>query len=237
MAETAWTRRRPAARVSGAARRRRSTALTCVVLAGLMGIGCSDGGSEASNQADADTTSSSATTTTHPPATDQEAAFPIVEELVYEATDLADELYQDPTAVEDSDDERIARLREVYTDDSPTPDGVIGQLEELNANGQRKRTAASGVFRELVVYQLTAVDDDTIRFRICATEDQETVDGEDNVVDRRAQVSQGTGEARRVDGTWRFYGIHPEDDLTIPFDPGTAQPGFCEQVVDEGGGP
>ena len=78
------------------------------------------------------------TTTTQPPATD-EASHEVVEELVLEATELADELFQDPTAVEDPDNEALDRLREIYTDDSPTPDGVEDQLRELVATGQHQR--------------------------------------------------------------------------------------------------
>jgi hypothetical protein len=69
-----------------------------------------------------------------------------------------------------------------------------------------------------------------VRFRTCSTEDSETIDADGNVVDHRSQVTQGVGEARRIDGTWRIYGIHLEDDRTIPLEPGTARPGFCDDL-------
>lgn len=175
-------------------------------------------------------TTTTATDATQPSATDEDAAFPLIADLAIEANTLVDELLQDPTAVEDPDNEQIARLREIHTDDSPTPDGVVAQLEALVEKEQRERPAASGVFSDFGVYQMTALDEDTVRFRTCSTEDSETIDVDGNVVEVRSQVSQGVGEARRVDGAWLMYGIHLEDDRTIPLEPGTARPGFCDDV-------
>lgn len=204
--------------------RRCSTLAAVVALAVLAGCGDDDAGSAPNEGADSGADS---TTTTQPPASNEEEAFPIIEDMVLEATSLVDELFQDPTVV---DDPEIARLPEIYTDDSTTPDGVIDQLRELADNGQRERPAASGVFGDLGVYQMAAIDADTVRFRVCASEDIETVDEAETVVDRTAQVVQGVGEARRVDGVWRFYGIHPEDDRTLPIEPGSANPGFCDAL-------
>lgn len=153
-----------------------------------------------------------------------------MEELEIEAAAIADELYQNPDKVTDPDDPDVARLREIYTDDSPTPDGVTANVEQLASDGQKVQAADSGIFRDLGVYQMVAIDDDTIRFRICATEDQETVDKDGTVVEQRAQVTQGTGEARRVDGIWRIYGVHPEDDRTLEIAPGSATAGFCDRL-------
>jgi hypothetical protein len=206
---------------------RRWAGLAIVTLTLLAGCG-DDDADDGSDNRDPDTSSSSATT--QPPASDEEAAFPIIEDLVVEANALIDELLQDPTVVADPDNPEIARLREIHTDDSPTPDGVVAQLEELTDNDQRQRPAASGVFSDFGVNRMTTVDENTVRFRTCSTEDSETVDADDEVVDRRAQVTQGVGEARRIDGTWRVYGIHQEDDRTLQIEPGTANPGFCDDL-------
>jgi hypothetical protein len=210
-----------------------------LVVAALVALGaCSgddtatDGRSDRTSQDDGPSTS-----TTQPPATQEDEAFPIVEDLVTEANAITDELLQDPTAVEDPDNREIARLREIHTDDSPTPDGVVAQLEQLADNGQRERPAESGVFSDFGVYRMTAIDENTVRFRTCSTEDSVTVDASGRVVDRRAQVTQGVGEARRVDGTWRVYGIHPDPDRTLPIEPGTAQPGFCDSLFARETGP
>lgn len=207
--------------------RRWSTLAAVVALAVLAGCGDDDADSSPNDGAGSGADS---TTTTQPPASNEEEAFPIIEDMVLEATSLVDELFQDPTAADDPDNPEIARLREIYTDDSTTPDQVIDQLRELAANGQRERPAASGVFRDLGVYQMSAIDADTVRFRVCASEDIETVDENETVVDQTAQVVQGVGEARRVNGIWRFYGIHPENDRTLPIEPGSANPGYCDAL-------
>jgi hypothetical protein len=221
--------------------RRPSTSLSfrfaALVTASLvLFAGCGDDDSGDSGRDDGESGADSSSATTQPPATDADAAFPIVEDIVLEATRLVDELYQDPTVVDDPNDADIERLREIYTDDSPTPDAVTEQLHELADNGQKMRAADSGVFRDLGVYQMTAAGDDTVRFRVCATEDRETIDADGSVVDQRAQVTQGTGEARRIDGIWRFYGIHPEEDRTLTIEPGSANPGFCDDLFAEQNG-
>jgi hypothetical protein len=203
--------------------------LTLVLLA--LAAGCGDDDSDSARPRDDGRSSTTSTSsTTQPPASDEEAAFPIIEDLALEATALADQLFQHPDEVNNPDNQDIERLREIYTDDSPTPDGIIDQLHGLAEKGQHRRPAASGVFRDLGVYQFTRLDDDKVRFRVCASEDQETVDANDKVVDQRAQVVQGVGEARRVDGEWRFYGINLEEDRTLPIQPGTANPGFCDSL-------
>jgi hypothetical protein len=191
---------------------------------------CSGDDAEPAGRSDEQTTATSATTTTQARASDEEAAYPIIRDLVHEATALTDQLFQDPTAVEDPDNPDIERLRELYTEDSPTPNGVLEQLRALAEKHQRWRAAQSGVFRDLGVYRMTTLNDDKVRFRICASEDLETVDENNHVVAQRAQVTQGVGEARRVDGIWRFYGINIEDDRTLEIAPGTANPGFCDSL-------
>lgn len=215
---------------------RRYAALVIAALALITACG-DDDTDDSRNDSTNPEANSSITSTTQPPATDEEVAFPIIEDLVVEANAIIDELLQDPTVVDDPDNPEIARLREIHTDDSPTPDGVVAQLEELVEDDQRERPAESGVFSDFGVYRMTAVDEKTVRFRTCSTEDSETVDADGEVVDTRSQVTQGVGEARRIDGIWRVYGISQEDDRTLPIEPGTANPGFCDDLFAEEGEP
>jgi hypothetical protein len=185
------------------------------------------------SSADTTSTSSSTTTTTHPPATDEAAAFPIVEELVHEATDLTDELYQDPAVVDEPENDDIARLRELYTADNPTPDGVVQNLQELSDQDRQIRAASSGIFRDLYLYDITATDENTVHFGFCALQDQETVDTDGNVVEHFAEVTQGEGEARREENIWRFYGLDRDDERSTEIRPGTAVAGFCESIYEQ----
>jgi hypothetical protein len=163
-----------------------------------------------------------------------DADFPVVEDLVIEATGLADQLFEDPTVVNDAGDRTLARFNEIYTDDSPTPEGVAAQLRTLSANGQRYRPGPSGRLRDVGVYRMTRVDDSQVAFRICAVEDVEIVDADGTVIGRRSQVTQGDGWAERVGDEWRFAGIDPDESATLPIAPGSAPSGFCDQLL---GGP
>jgi hypothetical protein len=202
-------------------------ALATVALASV--VACSD--EEPSAAGDDDTTTTVAsTTTTQPPATD-EASHEAVEELVLEATGLADELFQDPTAVEDPDSEALDRLREIYTEDSPTPDSVEEQLRDFVASGQHQRPAANGLFREVSVYAFETVDADTLTFDTCNQIDKETVDADGEVVATDARVVFVSGEAHRVDGAWRFVGLSNDTSRSNPIAPGTAEQGLCAQLA------
>jgi hypothetical protein len=198
----------------------------------LVGASCSGGDDSADDGAGDRTTTtteqaSSTTTTTQPQASGdgQQETFTIVENLAVEAIGLADELVQDPSNASEDD---LERLREIYTDDSPTPPNVEERLDELSSNGQEVRAGPSGIFDEFMVHGMVAVDATTIRFNFCANQDQETVDANGQVVERFAEVSQGAGEARYVDGAWRFFGLHRDDETSLPTEPGQALSGFCD---------
>ncbi|HET6953513.1 MAG TPA: hypothetical protein VFI47_24255 [Acidimicrobiales bacterium] len=165
-----------------------------------------------------------------PSADEPDAAFPVVEDVVIEATDLADELFQDPTVVGDGD-AALRELAAVYTADSPTPAGVLAQLRALNDKGQRYRPGPSGRLRDVGVYRMQVVDRDTVALRVCAVEDVEVVDAAGSVVERRSQVTQGDGWALRAGGVWRFAGIDPDETATLPIAPGSAPTGFCDQLL------
>jgi hypothetical protein len=165
-----------------------------------------------------------------PSADRPEAAFPVVEDVVIEATGLADELFQDPTVVED-DGAAVRRFTALYTADSPTPAGVLAQLRTLADSGRRYRAGPSGRMRDVGVYRMQAVDRDTVALRVCAIEDVEVVDSAGAVVERRSQITQGDAWAVRAGGVWRFAGIDPDEAATLPIAPGSAPSGFCDQLL------
>jgi hypothetical protein len=211
-----------------------------LVIAGaslIVGAACSGDDDDGADPPRSTTSADQATTTTQPQASgeDQQAAFTAIESLVLEATDLTDKLLQDPSLAAGDDSADVDRLHEIYTDDSPTPSEVLARLDSLASKGQSIQAGASGVFREFMVHGMAAVDATTVRFNFCANQDQETVDDEGVVIDRFAEVSQGTGEARWIDGRWRFYGLNRDEDTSIPTEPGQALPGFCQSLYgDEG---
>jgi hypothetical protein len=165
-----------------------------------------------------------------PSADRPEAAFPVVEDVVIEATGLADELFQDPTVVED-DSAAVRRFTALYTADSPTPAGVLAQLRTLADSGRRYRAGPSGRMRDVGVYRMQAVDRDTVALRVCAIEDVEVVDSAGAVLERRSQITQGDAWAVRAGGVWRFAGIDPDEAATLPIAPGSAPSGFCDQLL------
>jgi hypothetical protein len=165
-----------------------------------------------------------------PSADRPEAAFPVVEDVVIQATGLADELFQDPTVVED-DGAAVRRFTALYTADSPTPAGVLAQLRTLADSGRRYRAGPSGRMRDVGVYRMQAVDRDTVALRVCAIEDVEVVDSAGAVVERRSQITQGDAWAVRAGGVWRFAGIDPDEAATLPIAPGSAPSGFCDQLL------
>jgi hypothetical protein len=171
------------------------------------------------------------TTTTQPPASD-EAARAVVDDLVAEATALADRLFRDPAAALEPGSDDLDRLREIYVGGSPVPDGVSTQLRDLAALGRRHRAGASGVYREVAVFDWEPpTDDDTLRFRTCSMVDTEVVDATGRVVDHFAELILTGGEARRVDGVWRFGGFTDDSAQRLEIAPGTARPGYCRSVT------
>ncbi len=192
---------------------------------------CSDDDTTASG--DGETTTTASTTTTQAAATDDpDAAFDAVEEVVLEATGLSDRLFQDPTVVNEPDNEDLERLREIYTNDSPTPDGVEAQLRDLAERGQRGRPTPGGeVYREVAPYAFEVVDADTVRFDTCNQLDSQTVDEDGNVIETTAQIVFVSGSARRVSGVWHVEGLSNDLSRSNPIRPGDSRAGYCADFV------
>ena len=210
---------------------------TLLVAAGLLAA-CA-GGHQPGGQAAADPAPVAAPAhrvTAQPSADTPGTAFPVVKKLVIDATDLADQLFQDPTVVRDdhAHGDLLARFDRMYTADSPTPAGVVAQLKTLDAKGEHYRAGPSGRLRDVGVYRMTRIDGNQVTFRVCAVEDVETVGSGGKVVSRRSQVTQGDGWAERANGVWRFVGIDPDEHATLPIAPGSAPSGFCDSLL---GGP
>lgn len=203
-------------------------AAAAVVAAALAVPACAAGGASGTGPAGP---AGAPTATTHPPASDA-AARRAVEDVLAEATAIADRLFRDPAAIDDPGNDDLARLRDLYVVGSPVPDSIEAQLRDLAASGQRYRAAASGVYREVAIFDWDPpVDDDTLRFRTCSLVDTEVVDGAGQVVDRFAEIILAAAEARRIDGVWHFGGFVDDAAQRVEIVPGTARPGHCRSVT------
>jgi hypothetical protein len=211
---------------------RRWAAFGLVAVVAVSAAACSDDDTAASGDGET-TTTASTTTTTQPSATDDpDAAFDAVEEVVLEATSLADRLFQDPTVVNEPDNDDLERFREIYTDDSPTPDGVEAQLRDLAERGQRGRPTPGGeVYREVAPYAFEVLDADTVGFDTCNQVDRQVVDAAGQVIETSAQIVFVAGTARRVDGIWRFEGLSNDLSRNNPIRPGDSRAGYCAEFV------
>lgn len=168
---------------------------------------------------------------TEPPVVDIEDATAVVVDKVEESARLVDELLQDPAAVDDPADDRLARLRELYSAESPVPDELEAQLRALADQGGRMQPAPSGFFRRLGVYDTTTIDESSLGFYVCSVEDVEIVDAAGAVVDQRARVFQGNGAAVRVDGEWRLVAMVPIDGFSRALAPGNVNPDLCDDAA------
>jgi hypothetical protein len=175
--------------------------------------------------------------TTAPPAMD-EASHDEVVALVDEATSLADGFWRDPSVIDDPNNPDLARYRELYTADSPTPPAVEAGLRTMVERGERYQPAANGFMREVEIYQWApATDEDTLRFDTCSLIDRELVGSDGAVISADARLLFVGGEAHRVDGVWRFYGLSNDMSRTVPLSPGAARSGTCESFVAAAGQP
>jgi hypothetical protein len=173
---------------------------------------------------------------TAPPATD-EASHQDVTRLVAEATGLADRFWRDPGIVEDPSHPDLVRYRELYTDESPTPAAVEDGLRQMVEQGEHYRPAASGFMREVEIYQWSPPPDaDTLYFDTCSLIDRELVGPDGTVLSTDARLLFVGGEARRVDGEWRFHGLSNDVSRTVQLAPGAARPGTCAGFVEAADG-
>ena len=175
--------------------------------------------------------------TTAPPATD-EAARAEVAELVHEATVLADGFWRDPSIIDDPANPDLGRHRHLYTDASPTPPAVEAGLRAMVDRGERYQPAANGFMREVEIYQWSpATDPDTLRFDTCSVIDRQLVGSDGALISADARLLFVGGEAHRVDGEWRFYGLANDMSRTVPLTPGAARSGTCQSFGAAAGQP
>lgn len=159
---------------------------------------------------------------------DESEAHRTVEALVHEGSERTSELYEDPSELDDPNSNRMDRLAALYTPDNPFPETIEEHLRMLADNGVAYLPGPGGFHERITVFDLTTLDEDTVRFQYCAALSIEITDpGLDDPY--LAELRTGAGEARRTDGTWQ---IHDMVTPTEPreWDPETLAPDECDHM-------
>jgi hypothetical protein len=151
-----------------------------------------------------------ATSTTHPPASDNpEPVRPAIEGLLGEWDRAMTDVLADISGVE-ADLAHPARdaVADLFTDDSPYMADLGTLMSAFMEQDVHQMTPLSdGEVQETSLLRFTAAaddDPDLVDFVFCCYRDVEpTAPGEDPR--RDTAVTQGAGEAHRVDGTWLLH--------------------------------
>lgn len=218
-----------------------AVATAAALVVGLAACGDDgDGGDDENGQASGPPTTTEPTTTTQPSATeDEEAAFEAVREGFDERQQLIDELFTEPSLLDDPEPEQVQRLRELVTGDLAQSVDATAEFAERLANRGRRLRAAGEVLFDWGIYRMEATGADTITFEACVIRDSVEIDEAGEVVPGSGVVlgQFGVGEAHRVDGAWRLHQMTRDTDLDITEDdrtPGTLHAGACDDEFGEG---
>jgi hypothetical protein len=209
--------------------------LPAILAVGLLLVtaACGDDSSDDDDEASSSSEPTSTTTTTHPSTEDdEEAAFDTIRALVGELDGLNEQLYGDPSVVEDPDNPDLRRLNELFIEEHTGPEDTLEDLERLNELGNSQTAAPSGVYGETYIYGLESEDPDTVVFGYCTVRDRLLLDDDGTQMGQgEAQQMIGTSKAHRVGGIWRLGFDESQTPQEIP--PGSAQPGQCETMLAE----
>lgn len=203
--------------------------MSCVLTISACG-GDDDGADEGRKD---DPPDASSTSTTQPGAQDEEAVRPYLEGLLGDWDEAMTDILADPRPVaSDPDHELAAALAESFTDDSPYVADLTELLEGYVGQDTGLRPGPRGVVQHTTLLDFTqAPDDDHTSFVFCTFADGvqfRLSSGEE--LPASVGVTQGAGEAVRVDGVWRLHRLR---QLGLDSQPaGTPDP--CPELVDGG---
>jgi hypothetical protein len=201
-----------------------------VALTGMAAACGDDGSSGDSDGSGSGTADGPDAPGTHPGAAEnEEDAHRIVESLVHDASERTSELYEDPSELDDPDSNRLDRLVALYTPDNPFPESIEGHLRQLADDGVAYVPGPGGFHERIRVFDLTTIDDDTVRFQYCAALSVE-ITGADMDDPYLAELRTGVGEARLIDATWQIH------DMVTPsepraWDPERLAPDECDHMA------
>ena len=153
-------------------------------------------------------TSTSTSTTTQPASSDDAGVRPILDRLLARWDEAMTGIAGDPEAAVDPQSDLRDPFAEVFTADSP----FVADLTDFVSQGYvgqdlGTRPATGTLNQHTVATRLTGTpDDDHLTFVFCSFND-----GEDfylSTGERRSAdvgITEGTGEAVRVDGVWKLH--------------------------------
>jgi len=192
----------------------------------VLGLGsCSDdsadGGPSTTERRQSTSTSSSSTstTTTQPESSDDAGVRPILNELLGHWDEAMTGVAGDPEAAVDPQSDLREPFAEVFTADSP----FVADLTDFVSQGYvgqdlGTRPATGTLNQHTVATRLTGTpDDDHLSFVFCSFND-----GEDfylSTGERRSAdvgITEGAGEAVRVDGVWKLHRLQQLTFNTAP---------------------
>ena len=202
-------------------------AAACVVATVACGGG-DGGGAEAE---DAPGTSEPATT--QPPAGDEAAVRPFIEDLLSAWDESMTDVLADPRLVaEDPEHELAADVAESFTEDSPYVRDLSLLMEGYVTQDTGIRPGPSGLAQRTTLLHFTqAPDDDHVSFVFCSFEDgveYRLSDGSDRPPS--VGIVTGAGDATRVEGEWRLHRLRQLGLESKPV--GTPDP--CPGLVETG---
>jgi hypothetical protein len=202
-------------------------ALVLILLAGCSGgdSGSDGSGDRGGSEGDGDTT------TTQPAGSDVAALQPYIEQLLAAWDESMTAILADPGPVAEDADHRLRReLAESFTDDSP----YVEDLGALLTTGYVDqdvgiRPAPNGLAQETTLVEFTGQpSDDQVSFVFCtynAGVGYSLSTGEERPPS--VGVTQGAGEAQRVEGVWLLHRLRQLGNETQPA--GTPNP--CPDLV------
>ena len=215
--------------------------LAAALTAGLLVAGCSDSGGGAASTSSAASSggltgaSSSLATTTQPPGTNAAAVQPVLQNLFDEQSRLVGVLGSKPASVNDPNNPDLIAFQQLFTADSPLLSGSIASFRRDVSDGVVEQAGPSGVrHKTLLGPPLPGSTTDDVTFPVCTYTDYSKVKvSTGEVVQAETTIAPGTGEARRVEGTWRIVGFGPANASDVSHLP-PGSPNTCASATSQG---
>ena len=189
--------------------RLRAMGMAATVLLSVALASCSSSGKAANPPSSTvPATTRVATTTTEPPSSDEAAVSARVATLLRNWDVAMTALREHPAEViGQPDDSRRQVLASIFTANSPYTADIDKVLAAYSSGGVKARPTTGDVVQHTTYLRTTeSPTPDSVSFVWCSFDDSTSVrSSTGEVVNDQVGVTQGGGEAQRVDGQWRLY--------------------------------